>query len=351
MLRSGRRGFTLIELLVVIAIIAILIGLLVPAVQKVREAAQRTQCENNLKQIGLALATFDNTYKRLPAAMIHSGRYLNSNGVYQPYSGPEVSYAGQPYKVYNHTGFVALLPYIEQGPLFKQYNYQYVSSSSSPYSPAPGGQSGYSNPKGAPVGPNPANNPNAAVGAANVPIYVCPSDETPAPVITSNDARTNNFYERVSARRGNYLFNTGDQTDYSAPWSTQSMAIRGPFGNDGAAALGRIPDGTSNTIAVGEAKQELTSSSYGPYPLYGTHTAVHGYTYPHKWEPNYPYGNCPGSDTQQCQYAWGFGSNHTGVTNFVFLDGSVRPIADGMDNLTFRALGTIAGGEVIANSP
>jgi prepilin-type processing-associated H-X9-DG protein len=135
-------------------------------------------------------------------------------------------------------------------------------------------------------------------------------------------------------------------------WRERTQQSQAPFGNDGAAALSRIPDGTSNTIAIGESRQLHTSTAYGPYPLYGTHTAVHGRT---RWggttapyaTPNYPYGLCPGSSTEHCQYAWGLGSRHTGVTNFVFLDGSVRSISDTVDPATFWALGTPEGGEVI----
>jgi len=326
--RLVRRGFTLIELLVVIAIIAILMALLVPAVQKVREAASRTQCQNNLKQMGLALNNFNDTYKRLPAALIHSGRSTNKI----PYEGPEVSYAGQTYVVYNHTGFVALLPYIEQGPLFKQYSYQNCSSMSNPLS-----GSGV-----APTSPN-----NIAVGGTLVPIFVCPADENPPPQITAAAGTSSDYYERNNARRSNYLFNTGAANDYSNNYTAISIGQRGPFGNNGAIAINRVKDGTSNTLAIGESKQLHTSSSYGPYALYGTHTAVHGYwnttTNP---SPNYPQGKCSGSTTMNCEYAWGFGSWHTGITNFVYLDGSVRSITDGIDSNLFFALMTPEGGEV-----
>jgi prepilin-type N-terminal cleavage/methylation domain-containing protein len=338
MFRPQRRGFTLIELLVVIAIIAILIALLVPAVQKVREAAARSQCQNNLKQMGLALAGFNDTYKRLPAALIHSGRYNNANGT--PYGGPEVSYTGQPYRVYNHTGFVALLPYIEQVALFKAYNYQQCNSTSSPYG----------------IGTGPVGTGNAVVGGAAVPIYVCPADESPGPIINAL-AGSSDFYERNNTRRGNYLFNTGLYTDYDAPWSSTSAQYRGAFGNDGATALARVKDGTSNTVAIGESRQLHTSSSYGPYPLWGTHTSVHGRTLnpanaaAPQWTPNYPYGNCSGNANLKCHYAWGFGSWHTGITNFVFLDGSVRSIQDSIDYANFFYLQTPDAGEVITNNP
>jgi len=345
--RRTCKAFTLIELLVVIAIIAILIGLLLPAVQKVREAAARMNCQNNLKQMGLALANFDGVHSRLPAAMIHSGRYNSTTA--PPYEGPEVNYkslgqAAGTRLVYNHTGFVALLPFVEQDPLFKTYNYQYASSLSSPYS--------------LPVGPSPSGNPNHAVGGTFVKVYTCPSDENPGPVINAGAGNTADFYERTSARRSNYLFNTGLYTDYDAPWASMTApAYKGPFGNDGAAAIGRIPDGTSTTIAIGESTQIHTSTSFGPYWGYGTHTSVHGRGWYNvsngqgfDFVPNYPYGACAGSTTKKCTYAWGWSSKHSGVTNFVMLDGSVRGIRDGISAPTFGALCTHEGGEVISNN-
>jgi prepilin-type N-terminal cleavage/methylation domain-containing protein/prepilin-type processing-associated H-X9-DG protein len=329
------RGFTLIELLVVIAIIAILIGLLLPAVQKVRDAAARMQCSNNLKQMGLALHNFNDSYGRLPAALIHSGRYNNPNNT--PYQGPEVNYAGQPYVIYNHSGFVALLPYIEQQNLFNQYSYAFVGSPSSPY--------------GIPIGPNPSPNPNNAVAASLVKIYVCPADENPPPVESRNPNLTTDFYTMVSARRSNYLFNTGAYTDYDADWTRTAAYARGPFGNNGAIAVARVKDGTSNTIAIGESVQKWHAGStiFGPYWGTGTHTAVHGRSYYSTFTPNYPYGSCAPNSNKKCTYAWGFSSFHTNTTNFVFLDGSVHSIPDSISPATWLALSTPEGGEVLGS--
>jgi prepilin-type N-terminal cleavage/methylation domain-containing protein/prepilin-type processing-associated H-X9-DG protein len=373
--RRYRLAFTLIELLVVIAIIAILIGLLLPAVQKVRAAAARMSCQNNLKQMGVALHNFANTHNgRLPAAMIHSGRVTDAmvaNGQTKPYSGPEVSYKGQPYAAYNHTGFVALLPYIEQDNLFKQYNYAFISSSS--YNTNAGAAS-------YPLGPDPSPNPNRLVAQEHVKTYTCPADDNPAPQATSASypPRSRTFYEKDSPRRSNYLFNTGYYTDYDRDYDQLAIWARGPFGNNGAANIISMKDGTSNTIAIGEATQRgHTSDEYGPFWGAGVHTGVHGRIL--QYTPglvqqtggigpttasgsavglNYCIAYCAinapnarmvsgttgtGGDRT---YAWQFGSKHGGGANFVMCDGSVRFIREGVDYISvFQVLATPEGGE------
>jgi prepilin-type N-terminal cleavage/methylation domain-containing protein/prepilin-type processing-associated H-X9-DG protein len=332
-IRAGRhRGFTLVELLVVIAIIGILIALLLPAVQAAREAARRSQCTNNLKQMGLALHNFQGTHGRLPAALIHSGRWKIGSSKPKPYKGPEVDLSADPqYYVYNHTGFIAMLPFMEQTALFEMYNYHAPNSTSSLY--------------GTPNAPPVTGNKNHIVAGTQVAAFRCPS-EIDGSEIVNYKAGSTTTYERNNARRSNYLFSTGAYTDYDAPWDSKPGYAKGAFGNDGAANLGTVIDGTSNTFAIGEAKQRHTSSSYGPYWGWGTHTAVHGRGYYQNFTPNYKYDNCSGSANMKCQYAWGFGSYHPGITNFLMLDGSVRPVQDSIAYLVARYMETPLGGEV-----
>jgi len=371
-------AFTLIELLVVIAIIAILIGLLLPAVQKVRDAAARSQCQNNLKQLGLALHNYANNYNnRFPAAMINSGRCNVAGGTNgSNYQGPEVNLRaiygrGGPadasnYRVFNHTGFIALLPYIEQENLYRQYNYLQISNGSNPYSQT--------------MGPDPAGNTNRVVGSYQVKTFVCASDTNPAPTIVVADA-AGSFYERgvngafPGVTRSNYLFNTGYYTDYDRDYEVSAIWARGAFGNNGAANL-MMRDGTSNTIAIGEATQEFhTSTSFGPYWGAGTHTAVHGrilHCTRNQADCTTGYVASGGTNLATClayctinghngrlasgltdyrasyTYAWQFGSKHAGGANFLMCDGSVRFLGDSTDYIrTLMPLSTPDGGEVV----
>lgn len=328
-----RVGFTLIELLVVIAIIAILIALLVPAVQKVREAAARTQCQNNLKQMGLALQSYHDVYKVFPPAKINSGSY-------GPYNGSNSYYPSKPY-VYNHTGFVLLLPYLEQGALYQQYDFEYPSSNCN------------WNTGGATLANGGINAGNATVVGTYLAVYHCPTDRFP-PV--ENEAGTGP-YARTNARRSNYLFNCGQTNDYSSNYNPGTLQA-GAFGNNGAAKLVQIRDGTSNSIAIGESRQEHTYSGYGPYWGSGTHTAVQGYTGPvwaatlppDGFNVNFPWGRLVDGYTDRrayLQYAWGFGSWHTGGANFVFCDGTVRFIQDSISFPLFQALNTINDGQAV----
>lgn len=238
--RRQRQGFTLIELLVVIAIIAILVALLLPAVQQAREAARRSHCKNNLKQIGLALANYQSSFTVNPPALLNSGRYQNT---------PFYSNGN---RVLNTTGWALLLPYFDQGNAYTEYDFDVCSSSSSPYSfPTAGTDS-----------------VNAEVYGENFSVLNCPSHPD-AGEVSTHAPGTTNIYSRREAHRTSYLFASGRFTDWDVPWSQTAGDIRrGVFGNNGAARPRDIIDGTSNTIAVGESHggtRNKTSVNFGPW--------------------------------------------------------------------------------------
>lgn len=312
-----RAGFTLIELLVVIAIIAILIALLLPAVQQAREAARRTQCRNNFKQVGLALHNYHDNNLMFPPALVSSGRC-------NPTNYPNECPATRP--VLNTTGFVLILPYLDQAPLYNQYNFSLPSSMSSPYGRPEAG--------------------NVTVSTANKPVYTlklrvygCPTDPS-AMIVYNNVPNTTGFYESNEAARSSMLFATGSFTDYDQSYGANlSSTTQGMFGNDGSATIAQVTDGLSNTIAVGESRQlGKTSTAYGPYWGAGVHTCCHGYTPNACYHINAAYNLTPGCQTPlsaagspKLQYAWGFGSYHDGGGHFLMGDGSVRFISENSD--------------------
>jgi prepilin-type N-terminal cleavage/methylation domain-containing protein/prepilin-type processing-associated H-X9-DG protein len=343
----ARRAFTLIELLVVIAIISTLIGMLLPAVQKVREAASRAKCQNHLKQIGLALHNFHDTRSRLPAAKIHSG----AAGRLQPnYAGPEVDFTGKPWRIYNHTGWVALLPFIEQDALFRKYDYQNPSSHSAHSVGLDntwlGGDA----------------NKNVPVISQDIFVYDCPSDENPPPVVSDNGYPADysvippipelpwyHQYSRQFARRSNFYFSTYHATDDSTHYP--DGATVGAFGTNGAANFAAVTDGLSNTIGVGESRQAKWLDAYGPYWGSGTRSCCHGVVIDEKHHLNFPFGRVVQGLTDsrgQLQDAGGFGSWHPGGAHMLFLDGTVRFISDSVPFSTFEALHSINGGEVVS---
>jgi prepilin-type N-terminal cleavage/methylation domain-containing protein/prepilin-type processing-associated H-X9-DG protein len=321
------RGFTLIELLVVIAIMAILVSLLLPAVQQAREAARRTQCRNNLKQMGLALANYHDTFSVHPPAMINSGR-LDS---FSFYSGGN--------RVLNTTGWTMLLPYMEQANLYSQYDSSVCSNGSSPL--------------GMPVAGSDSR--NQPVVSQKMAWLSCPSHPE-AGESSTHFPGTSDIYTRQDAKRSSYLFATGVFTDWDDPWSYFGSDVRrGMFGNNGAARMADLRDGSSNTIAIGEAHggdRNKVSVNFGPWGLMGTHTCCHGRVvsdHPtsvapdqfmdRRWGINAPW------DSTKRSYAWTFNSSHTGGAGFLFADGSVHFLSENMDYRTFCLLNYIQDGQ------
>ncbi len=329
-------AFTLIELLVVIAIIAVLIGLLLPAVQKVREAAGRVKCQNNLKQIGVALHNYEGVHGALPPA----GRGYS----WCPGAGDA--------QVYNSNGLVLLLPYLEQEALFRGFNLKEASARTDT-------AAAVRNTAGTVVG-DPTTNGNAALAATRVPTFICPADANAG----DPTARlSGGYYGPGGSFRGaatDYDFITSD-SDFSVcnNWKTAGVQRR-MFGENSATRIAGIRDGTSNTLAVGETTMWHQNGAafawaYRTWVMSGVDPAtsdpgINHWHLPHvhpTWQ-NPPYEPVPGRIRTWWAAA---GSMHPQGANFLLGDGSVRLLNQTTDSNTLAALCTVAGNETATLDP
>jgi prepilin-type N-terminal cleavage/methylation domain-containing protein/prepilin-type processing-associated H-X9-DG protein len=348
---SKRPAFTLIELLVVIAIIGVLMGLLVPAVQQIRESASRLQCQNNLKQIGLALHSYHGVYKRFPPAYVTTNPYANGSAYGVPY-GDEYR-NGPPGWAWG----TLILPYIEQDNLYKQFRLDL--------------------PCWAPE--------NAAAARTKVSVFLCPSatggsdgfevqkeagDRRHGVPMVRSDGSTIYF------AHSHYVTNAGIHQpwgrgtaycyDYDVPEpipanNNQPARIDGPFYRNARMPVARITDGLSNTVFIGEHSSVLSNKTWvgvvpgavtpprldlQPWPsenngagcLVGVHSGPDTHDHPQViiHAPNNPFGHT--------DEMWG---EHDGPgCNVLFGDGSVRFINAFIDPWTWVALSTRNAGDV-----
>jgi len=327
----GSRGFTLIELLVVIAIIAILIALLLPAVQQAREAARRTQCKNNLKNIGLAMHNYHDVYNMFPL-----GACAKPNTPGPPGFGLDISIGA----------FASILPYIEQANLKSLYNDEIPWEAQTP-----------------------------VVASTVVPIYLCPSAVGPSidsnPVLASYPIGT-----EIGAIH--YLLSKGPTQGWCLS-PDQDLNI-GMFAINLKTKFRDITDGSSNTLCAGEGatggKWRVASGNnpnvpipppagrvqqgwIAPQPNPLAIQGLSGFTTGGNfgttaWVINRnpvvetvyddsDLGNCASNN----DFTSNFRSQHTGGSQFLLGDGSTRFISENIDQGTYNALGTRGAGEVI----
>ncbi len=291
---SRRGAFTLIELLVVIAIIAILIGLLLPAVQKVREAAARAKCTNNVKQISLGLHSYHAAEGRFPAAQkfknILPDPLWNSNS--DGWGSYMANWANE------------IFPYIEQQSLYATLDFD--------------------------ANPKTTSAANVAAAQVKIPVYLCPSDPyqattTPWSGNSQTGGQIMHYFAVAGSTRG---WNWVDQLD-------------GTFRPNLRTRLTDISDGTSNTAFICEtwARRHANHSST-PGGVSGEMSRMwmlHNWV-SLQWTPNSLHG--------KDQNTWAAASFHTGGVTVGFADGSVRFVRDSVDAGAFAGAGSIAGNEI-----
>ncbi|MCI0681422.1 MAG: DUF1559 domain-containing protein [Gemmataceae bacterium] len=337
-----RAAFTLIELLVVIAIIAILIALLVPAVQKVRAAAARVQCGNNLKQIAMAAHLYHNSNKTFPPGL--------------------TTYKDKPFWGWHgNTVFSYLLPYIEQTAISSKWDYSHASI-----------KSAIKNCRD----PNNFTESKDALSAQAIPIYICPADSVP-----QNPTRLDWSDWGYSTGWFGITSYVGNGGTYSTYFRDPGMQANGMFFMTGPdskpesfqvflqpnmtpANITAVTDGTSNTLLFGERFHEdpvfdqllhfQAATKYSRYPIakwgaWGWTGGGNGTTHvlaSSRVRINYmvPQGSTASFATVNIRMS-AFGSGHPSGANFAFADGSVRFVTDSINIIVFRNISTRAGGE------
>jgi prepilin-type N-terminal cleavage/methylation domain-containing protein/prepilin-type processing-associated H-X9-DG protein len=295
-MRRSRNGFTLIELLVVIAIIGVLIGLLMPAVQKVRAAAARVQCANNLNQMGLACHSYHDIYGSLPPGYVASAAY--------PARTPGWGWAA------------FLLPYLEQDNLYKQIDF------SQPVEESPAIQE-------------------------MIPLFICPADNAPMSPFWVTDGTLTPI---TQAAPSSYAATVGDDSsDVNDPTGN------GVFYRNSHTRIADITDGTSNTAMIGDRPWSQAHGIWAGAPNGAIVQAGAQNAWPNATAPSpaliLVHNNWINITTDADGGLDDFSSNHPGGANILFADGSVHFIrsitADGPARRAFWAMGTRAGGEVI----
>lgn len=321
-----RRGFTLIELLVVIAIIAVLIALLLPAVQQAREAARRSQCKNNLKQMGLAIHNYESTFSQIPPTYVavHNTILPGFVGVAGPYDDLNV-----------HTYAEYLLPFMEQGPLYNRIDF------TAPYF-SPVNLPGLQN-----YTPD-----NKSVIASVVPAYVCPSSPAPGSLleITNNDFGTPIVWKTGRMDYSPSCGMWGSATQL-APDEPNPGWFDGAFSNNRPnTKLSAFVDGTTNVMLLFELA--------GRDDIYRLGKKVTGTTVGGGWADfnnaeNWVAGSTYDGVTQDgpclvnCTNAGGHGmySFHTGIVHIVLGDGSVRGLSSNVSgSVVVKLISTDGGG-------